>query len=91
MVVDIFFPMQLLTYLFLQMSLEIGNGWGNLIKFIDVCKISVIVQRGFGEEIGMEMDGMEWRLVWASFLSKIIHDLPCHHSLRYKKCFLMYG
>ena len=67
MVVDIFFPMQLLTYLFLQMSLEIGNGWGNLIKFIDVCKISVIVQRGFGEEIGMEMDGMEWRLVWASF------------------------
>ena len=49
------------------MSLEIGNGWGNLIKFIDVCKISVIVQRGFGEEIGMEMDGMEWRLVWASF------------------------
>ena len=37
MVVDIFFPMQLLTYLFLQMSLEIGDGWGNLIKVIDEC------------------------------------------------------
>lgn len=57
MVVDIFFffPCSCWSICVLQMSLEIGDGWENLIKSLMSVENTCLVRRGFGEEMGMEM------------------------------------
>lgn len=38
------------------MSLEIGDGWENLIKSLMSVENTCLVRRGFGEEMGMEIE-----------------------------------